>query len=109
MKDINELHELMAELLDGNDGEGTAVFTDRGREIINEISDYAEKTAIYQENKERGEMFKDATAEQIYGYMLNRIVNVLNRIVNVPTPFYIMASVLLIMPFLRKKINEVER
>lgn len=100
MKDtIESLSKLMAELLD-NDGGGTAAFTDRGREIINEISDYAEKTAIFQENKERGEMFKDATAEQIYGYMLDRVANA-------PTAFHITASVLMIMPFLRKKINEV--
>lgn len=101
MNNITELNELMVELLDGHINEGTMELTERGRIIINEISDYAEKTQIFQENKERGEIFQDATAKQIYGYMLDRVCNA-------PTSLHMISSVLLIMPFLRAKINEKE-
>lgn len=101
MSGIEELHTLMAELLDGNvtATPDTLTVTDRGFEIINEISDYAEQTQIFREHKDRGEIFEDATAPEVFGYMLNRIVNA-------PTTIHMNASVLLIMPFLRRKIQE---
>lgn len=98
MNDIAELNELMAELLEGNIDDDTMTLTERGREIVNGISDYAEKTQIYQDNKERGEIFKESSAKQIWGYMLDRIVNA-------PTLFHLTSSVLLIMPFLREKLD----
>ena len=96
-----ELIDLMLELLEGNTNNETMEFTDRGREIINEISDYAEQTKIYQENKERGEIFEGSTAWQVYGYMLDRVVNA-------PTSLHRDSSVILIMPFVRKKLQEEE-
>lgn len=101
MNSLEDLSKLMVELLDINvtATPDALTITDRGRQIINEISDFAEQTKIYQDNKERGEMLNDATALQIYGYMLDRIVNA-------PTRFHMNMSVLLIMPFLRKQLRE---
>lgn len=101
MTNIKELPELMVELIESNIA-GTPEkieITDRGRQIINEISNYAEQTRIFQENKSRGEIFDDATASQVYGYMLDRIANA-------PTQMHMYSSVLLIMPFLKQKLKE---
>lgn len=100
MKQITELNKLMIELTGENivDGKNFKP-TKRWCEIVNEISDYAEKTEIYQNNKDRGGViFKDATAEEIYGYMLDRVVDA-------PTSLHMTASILMIIPFLRKKIE----
>lgn len=101
MSNIEELYSLMVELLDSNvtaTPEQLTV-TDRGREIINEIADYAEKTNIFQEEKGQGEWLNGKTAEQIYRHMLERIVLA-------PTTIHMNMSVLLIMPFLRQKLQE---
>ena len=100
MTNIEELSNLMVELLENNittTPEKIEV-TDRGRQIINEISDYAEQTQIFKENKSRGEIFDDATASQVWGYMLNRITNA-------PTRMHMYSSTLLIMPFLKQKLK----
>lgn len=98
---MSKLDILMLELFDGEaKWEGSDfVFTDRGREIIDKISDYAERTRIFQEHKERGEMFDAYTAKQVFGYLLDRIVNA-------PTMLHRDASILLIMPFVRQKLKE---
>lgn len=44
-------------------------------------------------------MFDGATALQVYGWMLDRIVNA-------PTSFHMNGSVLLIMPVLRQKLRK---
>lgn len=98
MKDIAELHPLMLELLEDNIKGDPWEVTDRGREIIDEISDYAEQLDIFQTNKDRGEIFEGATARQVYGYMLDRVVNA-------PTEIFRDMSVVLIMPFLREKLR----
>lgn len=104
MRSIEDLSALMVELLEDNiTATPEAIeITDRGRQIIDEISDFAEQTKIFQANKDRGEMFNDATAPQVYGYMLDRIVNA-------PTRIHMNMSVLLIMPFLRQKLREGEK
>lgn len=99
MTDIKELNALMLELLENNVDLKTVEFTDRGREIINEISDYAELTEIFKANKQRGEIFDGSTVQQVFGYMLDRIVNA-------PTTIHRNTSVLLIMPFVRQKLQE---
>lgn len=101
MTEIKELNNLMVELLENNIEwqESNVIFTDRGYEIVNEISDYAEHTQIFQENKERGKMFDSSTAQQVFGYMLDRIVNA-------PTSIHRNTSIILIMPFVRSKIYE---
>lgn len=98
MKDIAELNPLMLELLEDNIKEDPWKVTGRGREIIDEISDYAEQLDIFQTNKDRGEIFEGATARQVYGYMLDRIANA-------PTEIHRDMSVVLIMPFLREKLR----
>ena len=99
MKEISELNNLMLELLESNIDLETREITDRGREIINEISDYAEQTTIFQEHKHNGEMFDGSTFEQVFCYMLNRVVNA-------PTTLHRDSSVILIMPFVRQKLRE---
>lgn len=98
MKDINEINPLMAELLEDKIAEGK--FTQRGIEIINEIADYAENTEFFKENKQQGEtIFELGSAENIFNYILERVVNA-------PFGIYRTASVILIMPFLRQKLKE---
>lgn len=102
MKDISEVTDLMAELLENNVDYETTVFTDRGREIINEISDFAEQTRIFKDNEEKSEMFDGSTVRQIFGYMLDRIVNA-------PTSIHRDTSIILIMPFVKRKLQEEEK
>lgn len=104
MTDTSQLNDLMLELLESNTDwqDANAVFTKRGREIIDEISDYAEQTRIFQEHKEKGEMFDGSTAQQVFGYMLDRVVNA-------PTTIHRNSSVILIMPFVRQKLREGEK
>lgn len=97
--EMNKLNELMAELLDGNHKREVTEFTVRGYEIINEISDYAEQTKIFIENKERGKMFDDDTAQQVFVHMLDRIVNA-------PTTLHRNCSVIFLMPIVRQKLRE---
>lgn len=104
MTDATQINDLMLELLESNTDwqDANAVFTKRGREIIDEISDYAEQTRIFQEHKEKGEMFDGSTAQQVFGYMLDRVVNA-------PTTIHRNSSVILIMPFVRQKLREEEK
>ena len=104
MTDATQINDLMLELLESNTDwqDAKAVFTKRGREIIDEISDYAEQTRIFQEHKEKGEMFDGSTAQQVFGYMLDRVVNA-------PTTIHRNSSVILIMPFVRQKLREEEK
>ena len=104
MTDATQINDLMLELLESNTDwqDANAVFTKRGREIIDEISDYAEQTRIFQEHKERGEIFDGSTAQQVFGYMLDRVVNA-------PTTIHRNSSVILIMPFVRQKLREEEK
>ncbi len=101
MIDISEVTDLMVELLENNVDYETTVFTERGREIINEISDFAEQTRIFKDNEEKCEMFDGSTVRQIFGYMLDRIVNA-------PTSIHRDMSIILIMPFVRRKLQEEE-
>ncbi len=101
MNDIKQLNGLMIELLESNIDLETMKITDRGYEIINEISDWGEQTRIFQEHKEKGKMFNESTTKQVFGYMLDRVVNA-------PTPLHRDASVLMIMPFVRQKLREQE-
>lgn len=102
MTDTSQLNDLMLELLENNTNLEKMEITKRGREIIDEISDYAEQTRIFQEHKEKGEMFDSSTAQQVFGYMLDRVVNA-------PTTIHRNSSVILIMPFVRQKLREEEK
>lgn len=99
MTDKPNINDLMLELLEQHTDIEKTEFTERGREIIDEISDYAEQTDLFKANKEKGEMFDGSTVKQIFGYMLDRIVKA-------PAPFYREVSVILIMPFVRQKLRE---
>lgn len=102
MTDTSQLNDLMLELLENNINLEKMEITKRGREIIDEISDFAEQTRIFQEHKERGEMFDGSTVQQVFGYMLDRVVNA-------PTTIHRNSSVILIMPFVRQKLREEEK
>ncbi len=96
-----DIAALMAELLEKHLDGKNFKFTERGKEIINEISDCAEKTEIFQKNKYRGEMLADYSPCQIFIYMLDRVCNA-------PTTIHRDMSVLLIMPFFREKFLMLE-
>ena len=100
MENTDELNDLMLELLEGNSDLEAGTFTARGREIINEIADYAENTKFYKENKEKGEeTFADDTAHYVFTHMLNKFVNA-------PIDLYATVTILLCMPIVRQKLNE---
>ena len=96
------LSDLMRELLENTSRDLPVQFTDRGREIIDEISDYAEQSRIFQEHKERGKIFDDSTVDIVFMYLLDRVANA-------PTSLHRDMSVLLIMPFVRQKLREDTR
>ena len=59
MKEIAELKDLMAELLDGEiQYEPEMAVTERGKEIINEIADYAETTELFRKEHHHGDMLQ---------------------------------------------------
>lgn len=95
---IEDLSSLMFELI-GNYVANNTEFSERALEIINEIADYAEGTELFKFQKEKGEMFDGSTPKQIFWYMLDRVVKA-------PTTFHRNASCILIMPFLRKALQE---
>lgn len=101
MTEVNQINDLIVELIDSNLEVNynlkTIKVSDRGCEIINEICDYAEQTTIFQENKEKIEIFNGSSAYQVYGYMLDRVVNA-------PTLLFSQTSVLLILPVVRQKL-----
>ncbi len=99
MTETSQLNDLMLELLENNINLEKMEITKRGCQIIDEISDYAEQTRIFQEHKELGKMFDDSTAQQVFVYMLDRVVNA-------PTTIHRNSSVILIMPFVRQKLRE---
>lgn len=112
VKQIGELKNLMVELVedvikenDGKEGKDNVNFSQRAKEIIKEVADYARTTKIYAANKEKREKFweetKDATPALIYGYMLDRVVNA-------PTKMHMNCSVILIIPKLDELLNTTE-
>lgn len=102
MERIEELNDLMVELIDNIDAE-KQVFRKRAREIIEEVSDFAEKSTFYKEqtekHKEEMEWTKHESAWVIYIHMLQKIVDA-------PTTIHRDGSVILLMPILRKKLRE---
>ena len=112
VKQIGELKNLMVELIqdvikenDGKEGKDNVNFSQRAKEIIKEVADYARTTKIYAANKEQREKFweetKDATPALIYEYMLDRVVNA-------PTKMHMNCSVILIIPKLDELLNTTE-
>ncbi len=97
----------MVELINITDSDRDTIdqsaFNDRAKEIVSEISQFAEGRNLYQENKERSEGFfpEGTTVSQIFCYILDRIVNA-------PTSVYRDASVLLLMPALKKALDNAD-
>lgn len=102
MKKLHELENLMIELMD-TIGDTKKEFNKRAREIIDEISDFAEETPLWKEQKERHiearRWINQESAWNIY-------VHLLFRIAGVPTRLHRHCAVLLIMPILRQKLRE---
>ena len=102
MERIEELNDLMIELID-TIGDTNKEFNKRAREIIDEISDFAEKTPIVKKSKERQteamKWIDQASAWNIYMHLLFKIVGA-------PTALHRYGAVLLIMPILRDKLRE---
>lgn len=99
MKSIYELNNLMIELLDErNTTYKPLIFNSRGLEIIKEINDYAVTTAVYKSNLDKAEKLSDKNAEEIFNWMLNRIVNA-------PTTLHTYGSVMLLMPLLYERLQ----
>lgn len=95
MKEIAELNGLMAELLEGEiQYEPEMAVTERGKEIINEIADYAEKTELFRTGHHRGDMLQGKSFCEMFSYMLDRVCNA-------PTILHLTSSVILLMPFVR--------
>lgn len=107
MKAIEELYELVTELIESvqHGDDNTVTFTDRAKAIVKEIAEFSRETRIWEETKEEREWFwedtKDGTPEQVYGYMLDRIVNA-------PTRFHRDSSVILVIPRLDELLNGEE-
>ena len=102
MEKITEINDLMIELID-NVGDTKKEFNQRAREIIDEVSDFAEQTDFYKEqtehHKEAMEWTKHENAWNIYMHMLCKIAGA-------PTILHRNGSVILLMPILREKLRE---
>lgn len=99
MKNPDEINDLMLELLEGNSDLEAGTFTARGREIINEIADYAEGTELYKENKGKGEeTFTDDTSHSVLMHMLTKFLEAPGMLA--------LCNIILCMPFVRQKLNE---
>ena len=100
MKNTSEINDLMLELLEENSDLEAGTFTARGREIINEIADYAENTEVYKNNKMEGEVtFADDTAHSVFMHMLTKFIMA-------PLDLLATCTILCCMPFVRQKLNE---
>ena len=109
MKNTDDLYILTSqcsipELIEAVKKDGNnLIFTDRAKAIVKEIATYARETGIWESSTELRENFwknsADATPEQVYGYMLDRIA---------PTRIHRDSSILLIMPRLDELLNGTE-
>ncbi len=91
---------LMGELLDHGVNDAQRCFTEKGIRIIEEISDFAKTTKVYQENKEQGDaFFESMNSWTIY-------VHLLQKIVNAPTTMHRDVSVILTIPYLNDAIKK---
>ena len=101
MKDRTELAGLMDELMESVDIQAEEQkFPQRATEIVKEISAYAQATGFYRSFKETADNFwpDGTTPEQIYGFILDRIVNA-------PTTIHRDMAVLGHMTALEKALN----
>lgn len=110
MSGIGELPELMEELFNlvtfpeswGDNEEIPLDFPDRAKEIIREISAYAQKTVFYRDHrkqmKEWAENVKNETAAEVY-------FEILCKIANAPTQIHAEFVAIGLMPELYRKLG----
>ncbi len=80
--------------------DGTVDFTDRAKEIIEELAKKYRKTPIYkQAKKETPEWVNTATAAEIY-------IQMCDRIINAPTTAHMLIAPKILLPILWEKIQE---
>lgn len=101
IKNQNDMVDLMVELLETEISEPDYIPTARGRDIINEIADYAEGTNLFAASGSRGTYIQGWSYTALFAHMLDRCENA-------PTVFHLAASVILLMPFIRRKLMGVE-
>lgn len=101
IKDRNDMVNLMIELLETEISEPDYIPTARGREIINEIADYAEGTELFAAKGSLGTYMQGWSYTALVAHMLDRCENA-------PTAFHLSASVILLMPFVRRRFMELE-
>ena len=101
IKDRNDMVDLMIELLETEISEPDYIPTARGREIINEIADYAEGTELFAAKGSLGTYMQGWSYTALFAHMLDRCENA-------PTAFHLSASVSLLMPFVRRRFMELE-
>lgn len=101
IKDRNDMVDLMIELLETEISEPDYIPTARGREIINEIADYAEGTELFAAKGSLGTYMQGWSYTALVAHMLDRCENA-------PTAFHLSASVILLMPFVRRRFMELE-
>lgn len=101
IKDRNDMVDLMIELLETEISEPDYIPTARGREIINEIADYAEGTELFAAKGSLGTYMQGWSYTALFAHMLDRCESA-------PTMFHMSASIILLMPFVRRKLLELE-
>ena len=101
IKDRNDMVDLMVELLETEISEPDYIPIARGREIINEIADYAEGTDIFAARGSLGDELQRWHYPELFAHMLDRCESA-------PTMFHMSASIVLLMPFVRRKLLELE-
>lgn len=80
--------------------DGTVDFTDRAKEIIEELAKKYRKTPIYkQAKKETPEWVNTATTAEIY-------IQMCDRIINAPTTAHMLIAPKILLPILWEKIQE---
>lgn len=106
-KICSRMADLCEEMLKDNPEESgkmldELIFSEKSRNIINELADYSERTGLYKRLEHEREEFErdiDKTPGMIYGYMLERAVDA-------PTKMHMISSVILLMPVLRRLLQE---
>ena len=101
IKDRNDMVDLMVELLETEISEPDYIPTAHGRDIINEIADYAEGTNLFAASGSRGMYMQGWSYSALFAHLLDRCENA-------PTVFHMSASIILLMPFVRRKLLELE-
>lgn len=80
--------------------DGTTDFTERSKEIIEELSDRYKESDIYKQGgKERSEWLLRASAREVYDFLCMKIKPV-------PTSAHAMAAIKILIPVLWEKIQE---